>query len=266
MRQFISSSLPDKKGRITLSTKEKHYLKSVLRLKDGDKLTVRLSSGDLCVMKVVLKKDKDKAKTEVLLELVEQLINDDKIEKNNFYLFQFLPKGQKMDLIVRQATECGAVSVVPIVGDYTVGGKEDSRKLDRWNRIVREAKQQSGSATETKVLQPTKLENALEFWKEEKKRTQAESLAIVLCEKNVEEQSLFSLFKKCDLTKPICVAFAVGCEGGISDKELHSLHECGFKSIHLDTNILRAETAALYGFAAVQTALTEYKKWMELNG
>ena len=54
----------------------------------------------------------------------------------------------------------------------------------------------------------------------------------------------------------------VGAEGGISPEEINELQDNGFIPIHFDTNILRCETAALYGVAAVQTVLGEKDLWL----
>ncbi|MBP7479816.1 MAG: RNA methyltransferase, partial [Spirochaetaceae bacterium] len=59
------------------------------------------------------------------------------------------------------------------------------------------------------------------------------------------------------------VVLAVGCEGGFSKKEMEMLDEAGFKHLHFNTNVLRAETAALYGIAVIQNAVMEKKSWRE---
>ena len=51
----------------------------------------------------------------------------------------------------------------------------------------------------------------------------------------------------------------------MTPEEREILASCGFQEIHFHTNILRAETAALYGLAAVQNAITEQATWL-LNG
>ena len=57
------------------------------------------------------------------------------------------------------------------------------------------------------------------------------------------------------------IGIAVGSEGGISEKEISILQENGFYLVHFKTNVLRAETASLYGIAAIQTAITELEEW-----
>ena len=56
-------------------------------------------------------------------------------------------------------------------------------------------------------------------------------------------------------------AVAVGCEGGIAPDELNVLQQAGFIPVHFYTNILRTETATVYGLSALQTVLTERNVW-----
>ncbi len=274
MRQFLATTLPNKNGYIQLTEKERRYLINVLRKKNGDKVDVRLPNNTLCIMTVVITKAEGKSAGGVSLMITAGETNTATFEElsehsfGNFWLFQILPKGQKMDLIVRQATESGVSRIVPIIGDYTVGGKsfgnhtENATKVDRWMRIVREAKQQSGSAVDTKILNPCSMEDAMDLWKDDFNN---ESMGFVLHEKQERQESLFSLIQKINDYKNVRIGFVVGCEGGISPKEHDVLKANSFYPIHFNTNILRAETAALYGMAVLQTLVVENSKWKELK-
>lgn len=83
----------------------------------------------------------------------------------------------------------------------------------------------------------------------------------MLTEKDEAADGLFY----CLAERPDAVVLAVGAEGGISVAERELLKKYGFCPVHLHTNILRAETAAVYSIAAVQTLLMEGEKW-RLNG
>jgi len=173
----------------------------------------------------------------------------------DFVLFQFIPKAQKFELIVRQATECGISIIVPVIGDFSEKNcvsMFSGAKRERFERIIKEARQQSGSPVATKILEPMTLSDALEWWKDFS--ASSEKLAVALWERTEGEVPLFKLLSSKDkITK---VAIAVGNEGGISPSEIKLLKEKGFFStIHFEGNILRCETAALYGIAAVQSAL-----------
>lgn len=283
MRQFVSATMPDKKGRLSLSAKERRYLVSVLRLSEGDSVDVRLPNGILCAMKIHFCSGDIRGTTIVELLVADNAPFTDNIDEVlcqsgiQFWLFQFLPKGQKMDLIVRQATECGVAVIVPIMGEYSVGAKDvanvssGAKRLERWERIIREAQQQSGSPVATKVMAALNPEQAITLWQNgitniASVPQENKSLAFMLRERQEEQDGLYSVLRKnADGLLHGRVALAVGCEGGISFSEICLFEENGFMPIHFKTNILRAETAALYGLAALQTAIMEYESWMMLN-
>ena len=85
--------------------------------------------------------------------------------QKEYWLFQFMPKPQKMDLIIRQATECGVAVIVPIVGEFSVN-QDGKGRLERWDRIVKEARQQSGSPVSTRILSPVSVNEAAKIWEE----------------------------------------------------------------------------------------------------
>ena len=181
-----------------------------------------------------------------------------------------------MELIVRQATECGVAAIVPVIGEYTQAGFEKALlKSDRFEKIIREARQQSGSQVETKIYSPQKLSAALDlvegadFWQSEKRshvQEAARNYGFANAPNAAAVAKIF-LYERTDRTVPLSAAlsgwgrapaacvYAVGCEGGISPSETELLLARGFKGVHFNTNILRCETASLYAAAAIQSAL-----------
>lgn len=276
MRQLIIDEAPDKKGLIKISGDNFHYLRQVLRVKCGSMVNVRLKNGELFQTTVAKISDESK---KIVLQLCNGFSSDEKVNAKNvtrgvqsqniekeveqnieYTLLQFLPRAQKFELIVRQATECGIKNIVPVIGEYSEKSSIASmsqNKTERMERIVKEARQQSGSPIQT-VLQPlTSLEAAIENFSKN-------SLCFVLYERTEFSENLFEVLKKNisssqfknDSCKKICIA--VGCEGGISPDEISVLREKGlFHSIHFAVNILRCETASLYGIAAIQSAVSE---------
>lgn len=270
MRQFIVSSVPDKNGIISVSGKDFRYLRQVLRVKIGDMINVRLSDGTLSNTTVcnILENQKQiqlqicqKGSAD---ESVTRGVQAEQIVSNNssieYWLFQFIPKASKMEQIIRQATECGIKNIVPVIGEYSQKNNVlamESSKKDRFLRIVREARQQSGSPVETTILDAVSLKEAISLWNEET-LADGEKAAVVLWECCEQTKTVHEVLSKSDIKK---VAIVIGSEGGISPSEIQELSLNGFIPIHFDTNILRCETAALYGIAAVQCALLENKKW-----
>ena len=270
MRQFIVSSVPDKNGIISVSGKDFRYLRQVLRVKIGDMINVRLSDGTLSNTTVcnILENQK-----QIQLQICQKGSADESVTRGvqaeqivssnssiEYWLFQFIPKASKMEQIIRQATECGIKNIVPVIGEYSQKNNVlamESSKKDRFLRIVREARQQSGSPVETTILDAVSLKEAISLWNEET-LADGEKAAVVLWECCEQTKTVHEVLSKSDIKK---VAIVIGSEGGISPSEIQELSLNGFIPIHFDTNILRCETAALYGIAAVQCALLENKKW-----
>ena len=94
------------------------------------------------------------------------------------------------------------------------------------------------------------LQKACELWEQKEN-----ALGIVLSERNEKSQSLGKILNQKEI-KEICIA--VGNEGGVSPEEIDQLTKKSlFCAVHFDVNILRCETAALYGIAAVQSFMQE---------
>ena len=146
--------------------------------------------------------------------------------------------------------------IVPVIGEYTEKSSVaamQGAKRERLDRIIKEARQQSGSPVDTKVLEPRGLEEAVALWDGD--------VAFVLserddCDGNLRKAVTASASNGGQGIKR--AAIAVGSEGGISPAEVKLLVEKGlFTPIHFAVNILRCETAALYGIAAVQNEINE---------
>ena len=271
MRQLIIENKQIRKGLIELEGKDYRYLRQVLRVRPGDMISVRLPDGSLNNATVARV---DEAERRVVLQLcadtgktITRGVQADQLNASaavngalavEYWLFQFLPRPQKFELIVRQATECGLSVIVPVIGEYTEKSSAQAlagAKRERLERIIKEARQQSGSPVETKVLEPMTLEQALELW-----RTSAGDqggLAFVLSERDDCSGKLRESVQKAGGLEGIKrAAIAVGSEGGISPDAVKALEEKGlFQPVHFAVNILRCETAALYGIAAVQTEI-----------
>lgn len=270
MRQFIAESDIDKNGCLFVTGKKFRYLSTVLRCSAGDMIDVRLLDGTLQPMTVArIDSQEKKIVLQVAGDRVQIKKNEARaLEKNSalpeMWLFQFVAKPPKMELIIRQATECGVSTILPVNGEFCQKPyvesaiKKSASKDMRWERIVTEARQQSGSPLETKVSVVLSLEEAVRAYKEREAElscSKEESLKVVLYEQSEGTVPLGKAVCKTGLIK--LAAFVVGAEGGISPQEIETLKKTGFIPVHLQTNILRCETAALYAAAALQTLLLE---------
>ena len=273
MRQFIVEKQNLKDGLIELIGRDFRYLRQVLRVKKGDMLNVRFDDGELRGTTVAFIDDSAKKITLQVCDFdaageggVTRGTQAGEIKEafdgRKFVLFQFIPKAQKFELIVRQATECGISVIVPVIGEFSEANCTrmfEGAKRERFERIIKEARQQSGSPVATKIEEPLPLEDAINWWKnfcggEGDSGAEQDALALALWERTEGEEPLNQLVNNHKNAQNICIA--VGNEGGISPSEVKLLKEKGFFStIHFEGNILRCETAALYGIAAVQSAL-----------
>lgn len=270
MRQFIAETELSAQGCLTIEGKNFHYISNVLRASLGDMVSVRLLDGKLQSMTVA---KIDQKKKQIVLQVAGANVTSVASEKESFHakaeekksslelwLFQFVAKPVKMELIIRQAVECGVSVVVPVAGTFCQSGAVKSAeeaalksgKGGRWDRIVTEALQQSGSPVVTKINKCVTVKEAIELWQSEANENKA---AVVLYEQTNGTVPLKAAVSRKSCVKKVAVA--VGAEGGISPEEVALLKEGGFIPVHLQTNILRCETAALYGLAVVQNLLTE---------
>ncbi|MCH5290253.1 MAG: 16S rRNA (uracil(1498)-N(3))-methyltransferase [Treponema sp.] len=276
MRQLVACQNLDERGCLVVQEKQYHHLVHVLRVHAGDMIYVRLPSGKLQTMTVARVAAE---KREVLLQvagdcpsanLEHSALHTAHQPSIELWLFQFVPKPAKFEQIVRQAVECGVSVVVPVAGQFcqhsslTSAHKKAGKTEGRFDRIISEARSQSGSPVATRVHDCINLSEALALWNAtntaEPANAHAEcARAIVLYEQSQNTVPLHHALNKAQSVKK--AALFVGAEGGISPQELEELKRHGVVPVHFATNILRCETAALYGLAAVQTALMENGLW-----
>jgi 16S rRNA (uracil1498-N3)-methyltransferase len=172
-----------------------------------------------------------------------------------------------MDLIVRQAAEGGISVIVPFESEYStvkIKSLHKQDKLERWQRIVREARQQSGSSISTIVKPPLGFDEVLRYWEELKQEFGGPGTGILLHHEMLGkpgaplEQGAFHDYLS---NEPLFVVLAVGPEGGFSASEAARFLSAGFLPIKMGETIFKVETAALYGAAAVRIILLESASW-----
>lgn len=179
MRQFILSGQKVVNGLVEIDGKDFRYLRQVLRVKPGDMISVRLESGAL--EQATVAKIDEKAR-KIIIQFcgsegpsVTRGVQASELEsvsnRLDCWLFQLITKAQKFEQIVRQATECGVSKIIPVIGEYSEKSSIlalSDGKRERLERIIKEARQQSGSPVNTEVLSPMSLTAAIELWNEAK--------------------------------------------------------------------------------------------------
>lgn len=246
MHKFFTSqnNITETQG-IILGDDVKHIYK-VLRLNEGEKVVLNDCEGTEYLGKI-----NTITKSEVVVDIIEKLdINNESRVK--IHLYQGLPKGQKMDLIVQKGTELGIYKFIPtITSRVDVKLKGEFKKLDRLNRIALEASKQSKRSIIPKVNEVVNFQEAL---------NELRNMDLVLVPyENAENFGIKTLMKKLkdekvDLDSIKNIGIVIGPEGGFEEEEIETLKEQGAYIITLGNRILRTETA---GFTA--TALVQYE-------
>jgi len=260
LKQFLPASLPGPDGIIRLCGNDYNYLVRVRRLKPGKKINAILPDGTKSELTILSVSDGT---------LAAQCGTPNQLCAGNssippISIFQALPKGAKMDLIIRQATECGISEIAPFESEHSqVKADVSAEKLRRWERIIREARQQSGSPVSTMVKTPFSFDALLDYW-DQLIREKPEGLGMFLHQSPViplEPQTFHHYLSN----SPCFIVLVVGPEGGFSSSEAARFITAGIKPVSLGDNILRTETAALYGAAAVRVLLSENASWLAVK-
>lgn len=243
MHKFFTepANISGLEGKIT-GDDVKHIYK-VLRLSEGEKIVLNDCNGIeyLCEISNV-------SKTEVLVKILENLEinNESSIE---IYLFQGLPKAQKMDLIVQKGTELGVKEFIPVITERVdVKLKGDFKKLDRLNRIALEAAKQSKRSIIPKVLEPISFDDMIAKCNEMDlflvPYENADNFGIKGVVADLREKHTFNTVKK--------IGIMVGPEGGFEQSEIDRLKNEGAYIITLGSRILRTETAGFVAASLIQ--------------
>jgi 16S rRNA (uracil1498-N3)-methyltransferase len=154
-------------------------------------------------------------------------------------------KFDRMEWAIEKCTELGVARIVPVIARRTDShlAAASTRRVERWQRIARQASEQSRRASPPEIAKPVKVAEAL---------SPQAALRIVLAES--EQQTLLRDVVKSQTTEN-AIALAVGPEGGWTEDELQSFQQAGWISASLGNTILRAETAAMAAIAIVASAL-----------
>ena len=160
------------------------------------------------------------------------------------FLFQALPKGDKLDTVIQKAVECGVFEITPFESERCVVKSKpeaEERKTERRNRISLEAAKQCGRGYIPQVNPTVSFDEAL-------KRAAACDLGI-FCYEGENENSLKTLLRENPAATTISVL--IGSEGGFSIGEVGAAIEKGMKSVSLGKRILRTETASSFVLSCI---------------
>ena len=219
-RFYIDKKIGDEE-KITLTNPELiHQLANVFRFKAGDKVILFDGSGFEYETEIL-----SLNKKEILLKVIGKEERKDGSKKVSLYL-SLIKKGN-FELAIEKCTEIDVTEIHPIISERS---EKKDLNLERLNKIVKEASEQSGRVTLPEVFEITDLEKAVS-------QAVAEGKVCIVFHTEVNQTE--------NPIKSNNVAIFVGPEGGWTDKEMEMFKKNNFQILSLGQNVLRAETAAI---------------------
>lgn len=230
---------------IYIEGQDVNHMKNVLRMKIGE--LVEISDGNnLKYLCEVAEYEPERA----VLKIVERKEADTELP-SKLYLFQGLPKNDKMELIVQKAVELGAYEIIPVSMKRCVvrlDAKKASKKVERWNSISESAAKQAGRSIIPEVTEVLSYEQALE---------KAKGLDLTLVPYELAEGMEETKQLVAKIQRGQSVGIFIGPEGGFERDEIERAIEGGASIVTLGRRILRTETAGLTMLSVLMFHLEE---------
>ena len=233
MHHFFVTPEQVKENMIFIEGSDVNHIKNVLRMKAGEELEV--SDGE---QRKFLCEIDNMSSEEVCLLIKEELKVETELP-SKLYLFQGLPKSDKMELIVQKAVELGVYEIVPVATKRAVvklDDKKAAKKVERWQAIAEGGAKQSGRNVIPEVKNVMSFKEAVAYAKE----LDVVLVPYELAEGMNETKEIISNIKPGQ-----SVGIFIGPEGGFETSEVEHAMENGAKAITLGRRILRTETAGL---------------------
>ena len=233
MHHFFVGPSQVQEDKICIEGSDINHMKNVLRMKIGELLEVNDGCGNLYLCEI-----EEFAEDAAWVKIKERYDAETELP-SKIYLFQGLPKGDKMELIIQKAVELGVYEIIPVATKRAVvklDEKKAAKKVQRWNAISESGAKQSGRGIIPKVTEVLTFSKALE---------KAKELDIVLIpyEKAKGMDATWQAMQSVAPRKS--VGIFIGPEGGFEVDEVEKARESGAVTVSLGKRILRTETAGL---------------------
>lgn len=238
MRRFAVAPDHVDGTRVSFDRAEAHHLAHVLRLHPGEDVIVLDGTGRSYTVRV------ETLGVTATGTVVATTMGSSECGLE-LTLIQGIPKGDKMDAVIRACTELGVKHVLPAITERTVVRLETARiaeRTRRWQRVAKEAAKQCGRSVIPDVERPRPLREWLAH-------PAADALRLCFWE---EATTPLGPALGAVASRPSAVQIAVGPEGGLSAQEIAAARTSGWTIVGLGPRILRTETAAPAASAILQ--------------
>lgn len=234
MYQFFVEPSQIMGKRIVIQGSDVNHIKNVLRMRVGEEIAV--SNGvDGREYRCGIE---EFTADEVICSL--RFIKEDGVElPSKIYLFQGLPKADKMELIVQKAVELGAYEIIPVAAKRCVvklDEKKAAGKRSRWQGIAEAAAKQSKRGIIPQIREVMSMKQAIAFAQQMDVRL----IPYELAEDMGHTRELIGAVRPGQ-----SVAIFIGPEGGFEETEIQEALQAGIEPITLGRRILRTETAGM---------------------
>jgi 16S rRNA (uracil1498-N3)-methyltransferase len=250
MHRFFVQSLVLSGADVTLAADVVYQIRRVLRMRPGEVVVLFDGTGTEYHVRLT-----EFGEEQVRGEVVERSAGvRDPVHAVHLYL-GLLNKPDKFEWALQKCTELGAASFTPVICERSVAGAPEQGRRERWQRIIKEAAEQSGRCV-LPLLRPT-----LEF----RDAAAREAQRVGASAPNAAHVPLIpalgaglSIAQAIDgAAEAASVSLFIGPEGGFTDDELVEAKERGIQIVGLGPRTLRSETAAVAALTLAMQALGE---------
>ena len=246
MHHFFVEPSKIQENHIFIDGPDVNHIRNVLRMNPGEEVNVTDGSGEKVYRCAIASIGEDKVELNIMWAQEKGMELPSKI-----YLFQGLPKSDKMELIIQKAVELGVYEIIPMATARAVvklDQKKAAAKVKRWQAISESAAKQSKRLLIPEVKEPVKFSEALKL---------ASDLDVRLIPYELAE-GMDGTRRIIQSVKPgQSVAVFIGPEGGFEEAEVELAKEAGFQAITLGRRILRTETAGMTVLSILMYQLEE---------
>ena len=223
MQRYFSNQIND--NIFTLSKDDSFHIEKVMRMKLGD------------IIEIVYDKETYLCSIESFNPvtcIIKEKTNENNEMTKKIIICQSLVNEQKMDFILQKSTELGMYKFIPFKAVNSIIKVNDKmdKKIDRWQRIVKEASEQSKRNIIPEVLSPMSINELINYKADLK----------LICS-TISDNNLKNIIRDCNNYDTIMLV--IGPEGGFDPKEEEMFINNGFIPISLGKRVLRTETASL---------------------
>ena len=232
MYQFFVQNEQVQQNKIIITGSDVNHIKNVIRLKPSDAIRVSDEDGNAYFCHIT-----EVFEMEVWAE-IDRMDETGTELSNRIYLFQGLPKNEKMELIIQKAVELGVYEVIPVAMRNCVVKLDDKKaegKVKRWQAIAESAAKQSKRTIIPNIAMPISYKQAIE---------RAKELDVTLVPYENERGMEATRELILGIKKGESIGIIIGPEGGFAEEEIEMVKD-GMHRISLGRRILRTETAGL---------------------